>query len=191
MGIIKKIVTRLFGQPRGGLGRLSGEVIARLDAECGVRACELLEIAADDSILEVGFGAGDTIEHVSQLVPAGRVAGVDPSPGMVAEARARNAEAIGRGRVDLRQGSVESLPFDDNCFDGALSINAMQVWPDAVAGLREIRRVMRPGAMIALGFTPWSGLPQDLVTKTLMAGGFEEIQVVEIEVGFCVLATKL
>jgi ubiquinone/menaquinone biosynthesis C-methylase UbiE len=154
MGIMETIMTRLFGRPRGRLGRLSGEEMARLDAECGVRACELLEIAADDSILEVGFGSGVTVEHVSKLVPAGRVAGVDPSPDMVEQARARNAEAVAHGHVDLRQGSVDSLPFDDNTFDGALAINAMQVWADEVAGLREIRRVLRPGAMIVLGFTP-------------------------------------
>jgi ubiquinone/menaquinone biosynthesis C-methylase UbiE len=190
MGIIKTIMIRMFGQ-QGGPGRLSGEVMARLDAECGVRACELLEIAADDSILEIGFGLGYTVEHVSKLVPAGRVAGVEPSPEMVAQACERNAEAINSGRVDLRQGAVESLPFDDNSFDAALSINSMQIWPDAAAGLREIRRVMRPGAMIVLGFTLYAGEPQQTVTETLIDAGFEEVQVVEIEGGFCVLAAKL
>jgi ubiquinone/menaquinone biosynthesis C-methylase UbiE len=64
---------------------------------------------------------------------------------MVSQARARNATAIRDGRVDLRRGSVESLPFADDAFDKALAINSMQVWPDAVAGLRAIRRVMKPG----------------------------------------------
>jgi ubiquinone/menaquinone biosynthesis C-methylase UbiE len=191
MGIIKSIVMRMFGLPRGGPEELSGDDRARLDAECGVRACDLLEIAADDSVLEVGFGPGVTIEHVSKLVPAGRVFGVEPSLDMVAQARIRNAEAIGRGHVDLRHGSVERLPFDDDTFDGALSINALQAWTRPVAGLREIRRVMRPGATIVLGFTPYAGQPQKTVTETLLDAGFEEIQVVEIEAGFCALATKL
>jgi ubiquinone/menaquinone biosynthesis C-methylase UbiE len=72
---------------------------------------------------------------------------------MVEQARARNATGIQSGRIDLRHGSVESLPFDDNSFDRALAINSMQVWPDAAAGLREIRRVLKPGGRIALGFT--------------------------------------
>jgi SAM-dependent methyltransferase len=50
------------------------------------------------------------------------------------------------GRADLQHGSVESLPLEDNSFDKARAINSMQVSPDAVAGLREIRRVMKPGA---------------------------------------------
>jgi ubiquinone/menaquinone biosynthesis C-methylase UbiE len=103
----------------------------------------------------------------------------------------RNAAAIRSGRVDLRRGSVDSLPFDDSSFDGVLAINSMQVWPDAVAGLREIRRVLRPGATIALGFTLWSGQNSDTVTDTLLIAGFCEVQAVEIDAGFCVLATKL
>jgi ubiquinone/menaquinone biosynthesis C-methylase UbiE len=191
MSIMKSVLTRMFGHPRGSLGGLGGRIMARLNAECGVRACEVLEIAADDTILEIGFGPGVTIDHLSTLVPAGRVVGVDPSPEMVAQAKARNSAAIRNGRIDLRQGSVERLPFDDNSFDGALAINSMQVWPDAVAGLREIRRVMRPGATIALGFTPWSGQLKEGATESLVAAGFEDARVVEIEMGFCALATKL
>jgi hypothetical protein len=38
-------------------------------------------------------------------------------------------------RVDLRRGSVDGVPFDDNSFEKVLAINSMQVWPDATAGL--------------------------------------------------------
>jgi len=72
----------------------------------------------------------------------------------------RNTQAIASGRVDLRHGAVERLPFDDHTFDKTLAINAMQVWPDAVAGLREMRRVLKTGGRIALGFTPYAGQPQ-------------------------------
>ena len=53
-------------------------------------------------------------------------------------------------RVELRRGSVESLPYDRNTFDAALAINSFQVWQNAVAGLREIHRVMKPGGRVAL-----------------------------------------
>jgi ubiquinone/menaquinone biosynthesis C-methylase UbiE len=109
---------------------------------------------------------------------------------MVEQARARNETAIQSGRADLRHGCVESLPFEDNSFDKALAINSTQVWPDAVAGLREIRRVMKPGGGIALGFTPYSGQPNKGLTETLIAAGFTKAHVVETEKGFCALATK-
>ena len=49
--------------------------------------------------------------------------------------------------------------------DKALTINSMQVWPDPAAGLREMRRVMKPGVKIALGFTPYSGQSNEGLTQ--------------------------
>jgi tRNA A58 N-methylase Trm61 len=66
----------------------------------------------------------------------------------------------------------------------------MQVWPQAVAGLREIRRVMKAGGSIALGFTPYSGQPNKGLVEALTAAGFKQAHVVESDKGFCALATK-
>ena len=125
--------------------------MARMNEDCGAWVADLLEIGPRDRVLEIGFGPGAVVQRVAKLAPAGNVAGIDPSREMVEQARARNAIAIQGGRVDLRCGSVESLPFADNTFDKALAINSMQVWPNALAGLREIRRVMRSGGTVALG----------------------------------------
>jgi ubiquinone/menaquinone biosynthesis C-methylase UbiE len=140
--------------------------------------------------LEVGFGSGVGIELLAQRAAAGYVAGIDPSVQMVAQAAARNAEAIKRGRVDLRRGSVASLPFADDTFDKAVAINSMQLWPDAGAGLREIARVVRGGGRVALGFTPYSGQPKNGVAEALAAAGFTNPQMVEQSESFCGLATK-
>jgi ubiquinone/menaquinone biosynthesis C-methylase UbiE len=111
------------------------------------------------------------IRRLSKLAAAGHVAGIDLSQEMVEQARARNAAAIESGHVDLGRGSVESLPFDDDAFDKALAVNSMQVWPDPAAGLREMRRVMKPGAKVALGFTPYSGQPNKGLTEMFTAAG--------------------
>src|SRR6476469_5617717 len=113
-----------------------------------------------------------------------------PSREMVEQARARNTTAIQNGRVDLRRGSVISLPFDDNSFDKALAINSMQVWPAPAVGLREMRRVMKSGARVALGFTPYSGQPNKGLTEALMVAGFTNANVVEKDTWFCALGVK-
>ena len=164
--------------------------MAHTNADCGAWVTELLEIGPCDSVLEVGFGPGVIIQRLSKLAAAGHIAGIDPSQEMVAQARARNATAIKNGRVDLRRGSVEQLPFDDNAFDKALAINSMQVWPDSAAGLREMRRVMKPGAEVALGFTSYSGQQNQGLTQTLTAAGFTKAKVVEKDRWFCALALK-
>lgn len=140
--------------------------------------------------MEVGFGPGVVIERLASLAAQGHVAGIDPSREMVAQARARNAGAIEDNRVDLRRGAVERLPFDDDSFDKALAINSMQVWPNAMAGLHEIWRVVKPGGRIALGFTAYSGQTKTGLAEALAAAGFSGAHVVEADEGFCVLATK-
>ena len=163
-------------------------IMARTNADCGAWVIELLEILPADSVLEVGFGPGIVIQRLSNL--AGHVTGIDPSREMVRQARARNVGAIAGGRVDLRYGSVESLPFDSDAFDKAIAINSMQLWPDAVAGLGEIRRVMKPGGRIGLGFTRYSGQPSEGLTETLIAAGFTEAHIVRKDADFCALAVR-
>ncbi len=190
MSVMRNVLMRMFGRPRGVLGRLGGIIMARMNEDCGAWVADLLEIGPRDRVLEIGFGPGAVVQRVAKLAPAGNVAGIDPSREMVEQARARNAIAIQGGRVDLRCGSVESLPFADNTFDKALAINSMQVWPNALAGLREIRRVMRSGGTVALGFTRYSGQPNKGLTETVTAAGFAQARLAEADRVFCALAIK-
>jgi ubiquinone/menaquinone biosynthesis C-methylase UbiE len=187
---MQSVLMRMFGRPRGVLGRLGGLIMARMNADCGAWVADLLEIGSNDSVLEIGFGPGAVVQFVANLAPEGHVAGIDTSREMVEQARARNAIAIQNGRVDLRCGSVESLPFADNTFDKALAINSMQIWPDTMAGLREIRRVVRSGGTVAIGFTRYSGQSRQGLTEALGAAGFAKARLAESDRGFCGLAIK-
>jgi len=190
MSAIESIFMRMFGRPRGALGRLGGLIMARTNQPCAVWVIGLLDIQPNDRVLEVGFGPGVGIQLLARSASAGYIAGVDSSEEMVEQARARNVKALESGRVDLRHGSVVSLPFEDRIFDKALAINSLQVWPDAVAGLREMRRVLKTGGRIALGFTPYSGQSKSGLPEMLTVAGFTEPHVVETDQGFCVLAIK-
>jgi ubiquinone/menaquinone biosynthesis C-methylase UbiE len=190
VSFVKRTLLRTFGRPQGVLGRLGGIIMARVNQNIAARAIELLDIQQHDRVLEIGFGPGVGIQLLASLVSSGRVEGVDDSAEMVEQARARNLKMIETGRVGLRRGSVESLPFESDSFDKALAINSMQVWPDAVAGLREIRRVMKPGGRVALGFTRHSGQPKEGLTEVLTAAGFASAHVVDIDRDFCALAIK-
>jgi ubiquinone/menaquinone biosynthesis C-methylase UbiE len=190
MSVVHSILLRMFGRPQGIMGRVGGMIMARTNQQCAVWVIDLLDIQPHERVLEVGFGPGVGIQLLATSASAGYVAGVDVSAEMVAQATARNVQAIESGRVDLRHGSVERLPFEDHTFDKALAINSLQVWPDAVAGLREMRRVLKTGGRIALGFTPYAGQPKSGLPAILTAAAFTEAHVVETELGFCALAIK-
>jgi ubiquinone/menaquinone biosynthesis C-methylase UbiE len=190
MAIGERILMRMFGRPEGVLGRLGGIILARTNRSFAQELVTFLDIGASEKVLEVGFGPGVGIELLARAATKGRISGVDPSAEMVKQATARNAAAIRTGMVDLRQGTVECIPFEDNAFDTVLAINSMQVWPDATAGLREIRRVLAVGGRVALGFTPNSGQPRAGVTEMLAAAGFDQARLVELRGGFCGLARK-
>jgi ubiquinone/menaquinone biosynthesis C-methylase UbiE len=103
----------------------------------------------------------------------------------------RNLAAIQSGRVELKRGSVGSLPFVTDSFEKVLTINSMQYWPDTIVGLREIRRVMKSGGMLALRFTPYSGQSKEGLVEPLTAAGFTNTRRVDDATkGFCVLALK-
>jgi ubiquinone/menaquinone biosynthesis C-methylase UbiE len=66
----------------------------------------------------------------------------------------------------------------------------MQAWPDAGAGLREIRRVLKSGGNLALGFTIYSGQSRDEVTQSLAGAGLTNARLVEGENIFCAIVSS-
>lgn len=190
MTVPSGILMRMFGRPEGLPGRIGGAVMARMNRPIAHSVIARLQIRPTDRILEAGFGPGVAIERLAELAPEGRVAGVDVSRQMLELATLRNTEAIQRRRVTLHQCSVEAMPFDDAEFDVALAINSMQVWPDTRAGLLEIKRVLRPGGRIALGFTPRAVQSQRGVADALAEAGFAGTALTELDEGFCAMAQK-
>jgi ubiquinone/menaquinone biosynthesis C-methylase UbiE len=187
MGIGSDILMRTFGRPSGVLGRLGGMILARTNRRYAAWVVDLLDVRQPDRVLEIGFGPGVAIQMLAAR--AAYVAGVDPSAEMLRQATRRNAAAISDGRVELRRCSADDMPFVDGNFDKALAINSMQLWPDKLAGLREVSRVLRHDGQIAMAFTAYSGQQREGVTELIAEAGFSDCRVVETERAFCVLAS--
>ena len=190
MAVERVILRRMFGQPAGLLGRLGGVIMARLNRDAAARAIELLDLTPGGNVLEIGFGPGIGIELLAQRVSLGFVAGIDPSREMLAQATARNAAAIAAGRVELRQGAADRIPFASGAFDRVMSINSVQTWPDAVAGMREVRRVLKADGQVVLGFTPYAGQSTEAVIGALALAGLGEPRVIAEPDVVCVIAAQ-
>lgn len=98
-------------------------------------------------VLECGCGTGLILERLAGH--ARRAVGIDLSPGMLELARARG--------LDVHEGSVTALPFDDASFDVTCSFKVLAHVPDIGRALAEMARVTRPGGVILAEFyNPWS-----------------------------------
>lgn len=157
---LSDVITSQFQHPRGFLGNIAGMIRAWENRERNALVIELLDVQRADYILEIGFGPGWAIQQVSLRAVEGFVAGVDVSETMVRQASQRNAAAIRAGRVELKQGSAAARPYGDAVFDKAFAVNAFQIWPEPLEGLKEIRRVLKPGGRVVITIQPvWDKTP--------------------------------
>lgn len=148
---------RMFVRPEGPEGEEAGMLMARSGRAMARIAVGRVELKPTDCVIEIGFGPGVGLELIAEIVTEGSVTGVDPSDTMHRQATLRNADAIQEGRVRLVKGTVDVLPFADDSFDAGLAIDNLHFWRDRLGGLRELRRVLRPGGRLVCAFTPPSG----------------------------------
>ena len=147
---MKQYLDSQFSHPRGIVGWLAGQVMAYENRERITWAIEQLDIQPDDFLLEIGVGPGLGIERAAGKAYNGLAAGIDLSETMIGQARRRNARGIGEGHIELRQADVSNLPYEENSFDKVFAINSLHHWPDPASGLRECRRVLKAGGLVAI-----------------------------------------
>jgi len=101
------------------------------------------------SLLDVGCGLGTITVDLAEAVAPGEVVGIDAAATVLDEARA-HAAARGADNVRFEAGDVYRLPFDDASFDVVHAHQVLQHLTDPVAALCEMRRVARPGGLVAV-----------------------------------------
>ena len=149
-----RIVWEQFRKPSGLFGRFIGNSMARGNVYDARWTVSLLDIQPENHVLEIGFGPGVSTQYAAEKATQGFVAGIDHSKTMVQAARRRNSAAIKAGRIDLKQGDVASLPYPDESFDKVFSIHCIYFWAKPGECLKELRRVLRPGGLLAITIMP-------------------------------------
>ncbi|MGW0119442.1 methyltransferase domain-containing protein [Streptomyces sp. NPDC003327] len=108
----------------------------------------LPELRAGLDVLDVGCGPGTITADLAAAVAPGRVVGVDAAEDVLAKARNVSAER-GLGNVEFAVADVHALDFPDDSFDVVHAHQVLQHVGDPVRALREMRRVCRPGGVVA------------------------------------------
>jgi SAM-dependent methyltransferase len=104
---------------------------------------DLVDVAADGRVLDVGCGPGVLTAVLVERYGAERVDALDPTRPFVAAARERLPG------VDIREGAAEDLPYADAAYDAALAHLVVHFMKDPAQGLSEMARVTRPGGTVA------------------------------------------
>lgn len=101
------------------------------------------------SVLDVGCGPGTITVDLAQTVAPGVVTGIDTSAKVLERAR-EHAASAGVENVDFVEADVYALPFDSGSFDIVHAHQVLQHLSDPVLALREIKRVTKPGGLVAV-----------------------------------------
>ncbi len=114
-------------------------------------------LSSGTSVLDVGCGPGSITCDFAELVAPARVVGLDRSADVVAHAASLAADR-GVENVEFRTGNIYDLDFGDETFDFVHAHQVLQHLTDPVAALREMRRVAKPGAIVAVRDADFHGM---------------------------------
>ena len=106
------------------------------------------------NVLDCGCGPGTLTLGLAQAVDPGQATGIDIEPGMVDRANALANEGDIKN-VEFRVDDITDLSFPNDCFDLVFVSAVLEHLPDPVVALKEIRRVLKPGAVTVIINTDW------------------------------------
>lgn len=136
-------------KPEGKLGNIQLKSMNKEHTPVSLWGLKHLNISPDDAILDIGCGGGMNINRMAQT--ARKVYGVDYSIESVKLSKEVNEDFIKEGKVEIFEGNVLDLPFDDNSFDIVTAFETVYFWPDIVKSFGEVKRVLKPGGMFLIG----------------------------------------
>jgi ubiquinone/menaquinone biosynthesis C-methylase UbiE len=113
----------------------------------------LLKLTPGERVLEIGFGTGNSIISMAESVgPAGKVCGIDVSPGMLEVAQAKIADKGLSDRVELITGDARDLPYEDESFNASFACFTLELFsPDDIPEvLGQVCRVLYKGGRLGV-----------------------------------------
>ncbi len=112
-------------------------------------ALDAFDLRPDSRLLDVGCGTGQAVLRAAVRLPEGRACGIDISEQMIEKARANTPSELAK-RIEFRQASSSSIPYEDGSFTQVLCTNSFHHYPDPLQVLGEFRRVLTPGGQLVI-----------------------------------------
>jgi len=135
---------------------------------------DILSYRKEGHLLDGGTGPGWLLIKLYRQSPTLHVHGIDISPAMVAQAQANVYEAGLSGVIEVAEGDVCTIPYEDGFFDVVVSTGSIHHWKEPVRALNEIYRVLKDGGY-ALVYDIVSDTPQSVLKEA--AGEFGKLRI--------------
>lgn len=139
-------------KPEGELGDKLLERMNRSHENLAQWICSQLNIEKNDYILDIGCGGGVNVKRFAEIISDdGKVVGLDYSDVSVEKTTKLNEEFIKEGKVEVVEGSVSEMPFDDGTFDMVTGFETIYFWPNFIEDLKEVNRVLKEDGVLCFG----------------------------------------
>ncbi|MBN1535982.1 MAG: class I SAM-dependent methyltransferase [Anaerolineales bacterium] len=146
-----------------------------------------------ETILDIGCGGGKNISNLLKLTKKTKIYGIDYSPASVEASIKYNKAAVNAGLVEIKEASVENIPYEAETFDCVTAFETIYFWPNIGENFKEVARVLKKGGVFLIcnesqhpeGNEKWSEMLKMTIytgaqIKELMeCAGFSNIQMDE------------
>jgi len=189
---VPKFLLRQLSKPSGFFSPLAAFLLNKGNSTQNHTAIKALPLNDESRVLDIGFGGGASFPTLLQRCSKGLIAGVEISNEMIQRANKIWAKEIESGRLDVREAGVENLPWKDESFDFVMTVNTLYFWPDIMAGLSEIKRILAPDGLFVSSCVPKKmlasmGFPDmgfrteepEYYAELLESAGFQGVKVIQ------------
>ena len=122
---------------------------------------EFARVQDGDVVLDVGCGTGLLASTLARITRAAKIVGIDPSAAFIQAARSQIIEP----RVTVELGDAQNLSYPSASFDRCLALLIVNFIPDAPKAAKEMRRVTKPGGLVATAM--WDASPANELNHCL------------------------
>jgi demethylmenaquinone methyltransferase/2-methoxy-6-polyprenyl-1,4-benzoquinol methylase len=146
----KEQVSEMFNRIAGRYDFMNRFLSAGIDVRWRIKAISLFKKDKPQHLLDVATGTADMAIRAAKMLQPQKITGIDISEGMLAVGRKKVVAENLATQIELLEGDSEALPFADATFDGVMVAFGVRNFEHLDQGLREINRVLKPGALLVV-----------------------------------------
>lgn len=163
---IEKWIAAQLRQPKGWFGKIIlSRILNRENATMNEATLQLLDLKANDTCLEIGFGGGALLSLILNAQPNIKLYGADFSSDMVILCRHKFRVCTDKQQVQLDCACVDKLPYAANTFTKICSVNTLYFWSDYSLALKELKRVLKNNGVLVLTLGDKNSMQTQSITK--------------------------